>query len=171
MVMQKIKDRITLGIISGILGNAAKELTAAFLIRAMKLGTSNGPTYAAGIFLPKRTMMFSKKSPEVKAIGFATDHIIGAALGIFAVYILSFTGKDNYVLKGLGLGHVSWTCMYGFLAKMGATSVYPAGAKNTINNLLNHSVYGIATKYAAIKLGDEELFHPNITALGKPTEE
>lgn len=51
--------------------------------------------------------------------------------------------------------------MYGVLGKMGATSVYPAGAKNNINNLITHSVYGIVTKAVAIKLGDEGLFKPD----------
>lgn len=169
--MKKIKDRVTLGIISGLIGNVAKELTAAFLIRNMKMGTRNGPTYAAGIFFPKRTMLFRKSSKKVKLVGYVTDNIIGAILGVSAVYVLSFTGKDNYIAKGIGLGHFTWTTLYGFIAKMGATSQYPAGVDNNINYLINHSVFGVITKIAAVKLGDEGLFKPNLKSLGKPEAE
>ncbi|OLN28268.1 hypothetical protein DSOL_4166 [Desulfosporosinus metallidurans] len=162
---------MTLGIVSGLLGNLAKQSTASILIRVLKIGKSDGPTYAAGIFMPKSTMFFKKKAKSVQIIGHVADNIIGAMLGVSAVYLLSFTGKDHYVTKGIGLGHLSWTTMYGFLAKMGATSMYPVGAKNTINSLISHSVFGVVTKYAAVKLGDEGLFKPNFQSLGKPQQE
>ena len=48
--MKKIKDRMTLGIISGLIGNIAKEVVGIGMIK-MGLGNMNGSGIASSIIL------------------------------------------------------------------------------------------------------------------------
>ncbi|MGI6226254.1 MAG: hypothetical protein ACOYJ1_08385 [Peptococcales bacterium] len=157
--MKKINDRITLGIISGIIGNLAKETVNGSLSR-IAFGRVDGSNIASGIFLPRWK---SKYLPTKKTrfIGFVADNIIAGFLGVSTVYLLSLTGNDHHRLKGASAGHFAWTSMYGFLSKMGATSVYPVSENVNIKGLISHTVFGIVTSEVAIRLGDESLFKPS----------
>lgn len=155
----KIKDRIILGVVSGLLANQIKEFSS-LALRKFGLGDMDGPKKAAGMFLPKYKMLFYDRNTKAKIIGHAVDSTIGSMLGMCMVFVLTNTGKKHYVLKGMSLGHVGWVSLYGFLSRH-ATSVYPISEDNNLNGLINHTVFGMVAAALAVKLGDESLFIEN----------
>ena len=153
--MKKITDRYLLGIISGIGGNIAKSAFEGYLKRNGIIEVTSKEK-AAGIFLKKSDL----QTPYGKMVGKIADYMIGAGLGISCVYWLTFMGKDNYLLKGIGLGAMEWTALYGVVASMGATSIFPVKSKDAYISLLSHVVFGGTKIFLAKKLGDDKLFHP-----------
>lgn len=153
----KIKDRIVLGIVAGLIGNAAKTL---YSLSAIKIGEGKvSPVKkAAGMFLNKRQMLIKKRQNSI--LGVLADNTVGAVLGIFGTYLLTFTGKDHYRLKGLGLGNFAWVSAYGVLSTMGATRTKPLSVEDNIRAFFTHSVYGLVTSEMIVRLGDERLFAP-----------
>ncbi len=162
----KIKDRMLLGTVSGVIGNLAKEMAAGILIRNGR-GNLSGPDMAAGIFLNRRQMLYKRR--KNKLVGVITDNAIGAMLGVLNTYMLSYTGKDYYLLKGLGCGHLAWVSLFGLLTKMGGSSKHPMSVDDNFNSFISHGVYGLVTNLAIVQLGDEGLFKPNASVLGTPT--
>lgn len=161
----KMKDRMFLGTVSGVIGNIAKEIVAEALIRG-GLGKHSGPDMAAGIFLTRPQLLFKKRKNRL--LGFITDHAIGATLGVMNTYMLSYTGKDYYLLKGLGSGHLAWASLFGFLSKLGRNARHPMSVEDNFNSFIAHGVYGLVTNLAIVKLGDEGLFQPKPLVLSKP---
>lgn len=161
----KIKDRMLLGTVSGVLGNMAKEIVTGILIRN-GMGKQSGSDMAAGIFLNRRQMFYKRR--KNKLLGFITDNAIGASLGVLNTYMLSYTGKDHYLLKGLGCGHLDWVSLFGLLTKMGGSSKHPMSVEDNFNSFISHGVYGWVTNLAIVQLGAEGLFKPNASVLGKP---
>lgn len=167
--MKKIKDRIILGIISGLIGNLSKQLVSKTIIKLFKFGNRDGIKIAAGIFLPKRKVI--KNSIKTRIIGVVADNCIGSILGVVTTYLLGLTGKDNYRVKGIANGHFFWVTLYGFLSRMGATSAYPMSEDENIIGFINHTVYGWITSEAAVRLGDSSLFKPHLKSLSEPETE
>jgi hypothetical protein len=164
--MKKIKDRIVLGVVSGLIGNLAKEIVSETMIK-YKFGKKDGIAVAAGIFVPTRRKT-KKLTAKSKIIGMAADNIISAILGVANVYLLSLTGKDHRMTKGMVTGHFAWTTMYGVLSRMGATSAYPLREDDDLNGLINHSIFGLVTSEVAFRLGDPSLFKTELKALRNP---
>lgn len=163
----KIKDRMFLGTVSGVIGNMAKEIVSGILIRN-GMGKRSGPDMACGIFLNRGQMLHKRR--KNKLVGFITDNAIGAILGVLNTYTLSYTGKDHYLLKGLGSGHLAWVSLFGFLTGMGGSSKHPMSVDDNFNAFISHGVYGLVTNLAIVQLGDEGLFKPNASVLGKPAD-
>lgn len=162
----KIKDRITLGIISGIIGNIAKNLASMGLSK-VGLRDDNIHTKAAGIFMSRR----EAKTKAGKGLGILTDFCIACKLGIILVYLLSATGKDHPYLKGASLGQSAWVIMYGVLSSLGGSKSHPVSPRTSFSNYLAHTVYGVATASAIMALGDSNLFKPRYINLSNPTED
>lgn len=157
--MKKITDRFLLGIISGLGGNLAKTaVEAGFKPLGFK---QTARKKASGIFLQKSEI----DKPMGKAVGLIADNLVAAGLGISCVYWLTLMGKDNYILKGAGLGAMEWGAIYGIMSKMGATSIYPSPPLDSLVSFLSHVAFGVTKIKIATTLGDERLFHPKNLSL------
>ncbi|MEW6424536.1 MAG: hypothetical protein AB1523_07275 [Bacillota bacterium] len=155
--MPKIKDRMILGVIAGLGGNAAKLLICALLKRA-KWVESMGPERAAGMLVsPHRVTQ-----PEGRVVGFLADGVIACMLGIATVYALSIMGKDKAVIKGAIAGKMMWTTLYGMLGNLGATKIEPVSPKTVLSEFLGHTAFGVLTACLAAGLGDPGLFDGRI---------
>lgn len=165
--MKKITDRFLLGVIAGLGGNIAKVAVETFFNKA-GFSKGNGRTTAGGIFLKKSDL----KTPYGKLVGIIADNMIGAGLGITCSYWATLMGKDNYLLKGAGLGAGEWAALYGVLSKFGATSIYPVKPKDALAAYISHLAYGATKMTIVVHCGDERLFKPkNLTLeIGRPQE-
>lgn len=114
----------------------------------------------SGIFMPKRQAL----SKQGKLFGAGGDFIISSILGIPLVFIMSLTGKDNYLLKGLLAGVVGLGGLRGLLANVGPGKAYPRDPKTNITFALNSAIWGLLTSVILVKLGDEALFQPKKAA-------
>ena len=155
--MKKIRDRLQLGVISGLAGVVVKDLVGGLLIKA-GWAEEAGPQRAAGMLLPA----YKIYTPLGRLAGKLADAAVGSLLGIVSVYMLSFTGKDRVVLKGLTSGALAWVGLYGVLSNMGATTVRTVQPKTVISEFISHAVYGVVTTTTASYLGADDLFEGGI---------
>lgn len=147
--MKKLKDRILLGLVSGLVGGVVKNIAGEALV---KRGYSeySGPQRAAGILVPAHKIT----TTGGKIIGWLAEASISGLLGIATVYTLSLTGKDKALLKGIFLtGGTAWTALYGAMGTVGATRVQSPMPKTVISESITHGLYGAAT-------ADGGLAHP-----------
>ncbi|EGW41307.1 hypothetical protein [Desulfosporosinus sp. OT] len=157
--MKKIKDRFSLGLISGLGGNLAK-IAVEQVFKRTGVSKSNGYTTAAGIFLKKSDIATSYG----RAVGIIADNMIAAGLGVTCTYWLTLMGKDKHLIKGAGLGAVEWGALYGVLSRLGATTIYPVKPKDAIATFISHLAFGMTKIAIAVHLGDSRLFKPkNLT--------
>src|SRR5690554_2284585 len=149
----KINDRLILGTVCGLLANIPKAIISRIAMQH-KLAEINGPEIAAGMFIPPHKLA----SPSGRFVGWLADFIIAGMLGISTVYMLSLTGKDRYIIKGILAGQAMWQAFYGLLGNFGASQVKAYSPNTVVTEAISHAVYGLVTTVAAIKLGDEKLF-------------
>lgn len=159
--MRKIKDRIFLGIITGIIAGVPGRLLNAW-------EHNNGQTdikyghMASSLFIPKE----KTNTTEGKIIGSITNHINISLTGVLVTYLLSATGRDKAIIKGLGVSSVAWLAIYGLSSRLGVT------AKNKkplspILSFIDHLTLGGLSGLIVSKLGDDALFPDNIKTNNK----
>jgi hypothetical protein len=151
--MQKIKDRIVLGIVAGLTANLAKqaiEWTAYNRNLAREVGADKG----AGFLLPTDKI----RTNMGRCIGLVADSTIAAGMGILGAYFLTFTGKDHPIIKGACMGNATWAIAYGILTRMGISSSVHRDRRTTAVAWLSHTTFGITKFMVLNKLGDPSLF-------------
>ncbi len=150
-----IKDRIMLGMIAGMVGNAAKTVLDEIFLATGKAKTPYRDM-ASGIFVNKN----KTKTEEGKLLGWLADLGLGMVYGIPLVYLLSHTGADKYPVKGALMGTVTWGLGIGVAKNLGVSKVYPKDPATILLMALSHMAGGIVAAHTAVKLGDRQLFEP-----------
>jgi len=150
--LKKIKDRILVGTISGMVASTPLQITNALL---HERGITDVPYgYSASkIFLTKKTI----KTPASKALSVLINYTASGLVGTALTYTLSLTGKDKAVLKGTGVGAMMWLGMAGLLANVGLH----VRSKRPITPLLSfagHLMFGALCGSIIMKIGADSLF-------------
>ena len=148
----KIKDRILLGIVSGLAasmpGRVLNELE-------FKRGLTD-QTYeqtASSIFVKRKQI----KTMPGKAIGIVANQALAASTGVLTAYVLSATGRDHAVLKGMGVGTLYWMALRGLPSKLGL-ALPQKKPLTPLLSLLDHLIFGATLGYLTGKLGHDRLF-------------
>lgn len=165
--MLKLKDRITLGFVAGILANIPKAIFNEALFRK-KVESKRYGEVISGIFMPKRQAL----SEQGEFFGTGGDFIISAVLGVPLVYLISLTGRDSSLLKGFLIGVLGLGGFRGLIANVGPGKTYPRDPKTNIIFSITSAVWGLLASVIAVKLGDEVLFQPkkaNSSLLSEPS--
>lgn len=148
-----MRDTLTIGILSGLIGNVVKDASNYFIWRAKKTELLYG--HLAG-------SMLSPPESVQESGGFIAgqllDFTIGAAIGVPIVYLLKKAGKDNYLLKGAAAGLAAWGLLYGLGPNLGVVSIKPKMSRTHLSAFWNNLLYGLATAQAAVLLADSGLF-------------
>lgn len=149
-----IKDRILLGAIAGVVGNIVK--TAIDEV-SLHLKISQRPFWstAAGVWLPSKLQATSSKGRllgEIMNLGMA---ILG---GIGIVQMLTATGKDQIIIKGLTSGIAFGSGITALLSAMPTNKIRPKDAASNLSYMLSHAGYGLVATAIAARLGDPSLF-------------
>ncbi len=152
--MKKIKDRIFLGIVSGLIGGMPGKLLNT-------IEYCNGLTdvkygqMAASLFTSK------KRSNLGQLLGSVSNEALVTSTGIAITYTLSATGRDFAVLKGMGIGIVYWFGLYGLSSRIGLS---PKNKKplSSLLGLIDHIIFGTLSGVIASNLGDDSLFPDNV---------
>lgn len=164
--MSKMRDRLLLGVVSGLAGATAKNVVSEILMRN-KVAEFGGPARAAGMLLPAHKVA----TPLGELVGWLADTAIASVLGVVSVYVLTLTGKDKAAVKGaIATGGIAWMGLYGVLGTMGATRVSSASAKTVLSEFLTHTVYGAVTGAVAAYLGEDGLFTGEIPITAATTK-
>lgn len=149
----RIRDRLVLGGVCGLLANIPKLAIGTAAVRA-GFSEIDGPQVAAGIFVPGHKL----QSNQGRVVGYLADATIASILGLITVYTLSVTGRDRAAVKGLAMGSIMWQGVYGLLAAFGASQIKAYSPKTVLAEFLSHTAFGVTATLLATKLGDEGLF-------------
>ena len=129
--MNKIKDRIILGMISGILASGPSQVIDSLLYRTGRTDLSYGQL-AAKLFIHEN----KTGTTQGKILSMLINSINGGMVGVATTYLLSLTGRDKSVIKGIGCGTMLWVLINGLLSNVGLKikSKKPIKPKKRINN-------------------------------------
>jgi hypothetical protein len=150
--MLKIKDRITLGILSGVIAGIPDILINELQYR-MGLTDLTYSQIGANVFYPKNSV----NSQEARVVGLLANGLMIGVSGVLFAYLLSATGRDKAELKGLGFGLFSWLAIYGLGKKMGL-SVKSQKPLTPLLSFIDHMLFGSLLGFITPRLGDESLF-------------
>lgn len=148
-----MRDTIILGMLSGLIGNVAKDASNYIIYRAGKTEMLYGHFAASMITDPAKTHEAGNF-----AVGQLIDMTVGALMGVPLVYLFKKTGKDHYLLKGAGLGLMLWGILYGIGPNLNIVTVRPRETKTHVSALFNNLLYGLTTAQAAVSLADPDMF-------------
>jgi hypothetical protein len=124
-----MRDTITIGTIAGCISSAVMTLVI-LIVRWMGFQFITTWETAAAIFLNPELV----HTPVGYLIGFIGQFILGATFGIAVAYTLRFTGKDYYILKGIGVGAMYWMGTVGFF--MHLLHIATEGRGDPLSNIM-----------------------------------
>lgn len=152
--MNKIKDRMTLGIVSGLIGTIVKTASDELFLRK-KASKRSFRVTAAGVWVDTKR---EASTPYGQVLGTIMDLGLGMVGAVGQVYILSKTGKNNLFAKGALFGMTFGSTITAMLSGFNANKVKPKDAKSNLTYILSSGIFGVVTTYAASLLGDDSLW-------------
>ncbi len=152
--MFKIKDRIILGAISGVIAAFPSRILNRYSYKKRLTDIRYNPM-AAQLFLPNNKC----QTPQGILNGAIINNINAVPPAVVLTYILSTTGKDYSVLKGMGVGAFFWIMIDGLVG----AQILKIKSSNSIAptvRLIDHLLYGKLCSTLITHLGDDTLFPP-----------
>ncbi|MDR3602285.1 MAG: hypothetical protein P4L49_17670 [Desulfosporosinus sp.] len=165
--MEKIKDRNTLSIVSGIIGLAG-ILAVDAASRSVGISKRSYKVAAAGMFVSKR----EAQSYRGRALGLIMTSAVSILGAKYIVNDLSKNGRDKLIpkgiLAGIGIGAIA-TAIPNVVPQ---NSVKPKDASSNLSYVFSNIVYGLLATFSAAKLGHDSVFDtPPQNDYLKPTEQ
>lgn len=150
--MRKIKDRLVLGAIAGMVTSLPIQIFDALM-------HENGITDLSYAYSASRIFLTKKKTKTLpgKAVSAIVNFANSSTVATAITYILSLTGKDYALLKGAGIGTMMWVGIGGLMSSIGLK----IKSKRPITPLIllgQHIIFGVMCSYIIIKLGDNSIF-------------
>lgn len=139
------QDRFTAWAVAGVLGSMMRELCGLIAlwtgIAKIHIAHLGADMYTNDILLVK--------SPLGVIIGLVNDWIFGAVLGVTIGLVINWSGERNYLLKGIGVGLLSWVAIFGFLIHgvPHMFSVAPKDLETIATSVVLHSIFGGSTAF------------------------
>lgn len=152
--MKKIKDRMTLGIVSGLIGTILKTASDEVFLRANISKRSFRET-ASGVWVSSRRQA---KNSYGQLLGAIMDLGLGMTGAVAQVQILSKTGKNNLFTKGAFFGVTFGATITAMLSGFNTNKIKPKDSKSNLSYVISNAVFGVAATYSAALLGDESLW-------------
>lgn len=164
--MKKIKDRITLGIVAGLVGTVIKTASDQFFLNK-KISRRSFRETASGVWVSSRK---EAKSPYGQILGQIMDLGLGMVGAVAQVHLLSKTGKNNLFAKGTFFGITFGATITAMLSGFNTNKVKPKDARSNLSYIISNAFFGLGTTYAASLLGDESLWDaPPMNNYVRPT--
>ncbi len=156
----KIKDRVLLGVVSGILA-AIPALSVNIYEHKKGLINMTYPQSAGTLSLKKSKV----NTIEGKIMSNVINGIGMSSAGVATTYVMSATGRDHPILKGIGVNYLYAVIFAGILPKIGL--VAKPRPKFPILGLIEHTMTGVLSGLLVSRLGDDSLFPDNNTEKGE----
>lgn len=150
--MRKIKDRIILGIVSGLIAGIPGKFINAFEHRK---GLTDMRYNRISVTLFTKSNKVNSK--EAKTLAAIANNVNSGIFGVLTSYLLSFTGRDYAVIKGAGVAAFAWVIVNGLIGSqmLKQTSKNPVPpVLSFLDHLINGGLCGIIVS----KLGDDSIF-------------
>lgn len=146
--MKYIQDHFYYWIVSGIIAVIIRDI---YSFIAKKIGFANFYIWNVGASL----MIDRSEISTVWGIvlGLLVDIVVGGLFGVLIGLLIEWRGTKNYIIKGWGMGLITWLFFYGILyhnlpyTKANA----PSDALSNISAFVGHSIFGIITALVYIR--------------------
>ena len=150
--MIKIKDRVLHGIVTGIISGTPDTLLnlLQYRIGITDIKYSN---MGANLFFPKNLI----HNRLAQLTGMVANLILIGTAGVMYTFLLSLTGRDKALVKGIGFGFSLWVFVLGIGNKMGLIDKI----KNPLSpllSLIDHVIFGTLLGLIAPSLADQSMF-------------
>lgn len=153
--MKRISDRILLGIVTGIIcgipGRVVNDLEYHSGLTDIKYGQM-----ASSLFMPKNKV----NTKEGIIIASITNHTMISITGVLITYLLSATGRDKAMVKGMGVTSSIWVAIFGLASRFNLT-LTSKKPLSSILSFIDHAIFGALCGIFAAKVGDDTLFPDN----------
>lgn len=154
MNIPKIRDRIFLGMLVGVLANIPKvvidDLSGKFNISQRSFRET-----AAGVLVSTQKQATTAKG---HLLGNILDFGMAMFGGTLLVKLFSKTGRDHVILKGLFFGIGMGSILTGLLNGPISNKVGPKNAASNLSYVASHAAYGIVAACLTVSLGHPSLF-------------
>ena len=147
-----MKDTFTAGTVAGLIGTLVilASQQALFALNLIQMTTMD---VSAEIFLePHQT-----GNTAGFLVGLISHFLVGAGGGVLLAYFIKFTGKDYYLLKGLGLG--AFMLLLGMALVTTIMDIVPEMREDSLTALLHmltYFIYGLTCSYVLRRYGKFE---------------
>ncbi|MGI6553824.1 MAG: hypothetical protein ACOX2P_00035 [Bacillota bacterium] len=147
-----INDRIILGLVSGII--AAKPVELLNMVKQRSgLTDISYAQVASKIFIPEEKM----DTPLGNAISALVNNVNASASGIALTYLLTLTGRDKSIIKGISFGSVLWIVVNGLISSIGLDLKSKQPLTHVLS-WLDHAIFGALCACLIRRLGSDNLF-------------
>lgn len=149
--VDKIKDRLLLGVIAGFGANLVKEAIAETAIRSGITKYSCRRVIAEMVLSPE-----DAKSWKGWIVGTTTDFTVAGLIGILTVFTLTQTGRDYGWMKSVMISNGILDQVFNAMAR-----VLPKVRNDANSNILCkgiHTVFGLATALIIDRIGSPSVF-------------
>jgi len=146
--MVKVKDKVALGTIAGILSNVIVTIID---IVFYKLDVIKFLHFhiAASVYFP----ISEVHTLPALIVGAIADFTLAAYLGVIIVYTLFYTGTDYSYVKGLGIVFAFWLFIYGIIERLNIARIDPTDPGTNLVHLAIHIILGLLTSWIIVKHG------------------
>jgi hypothetical protein len=152
--MKKITDRQTLGLYSGFMGGIVM-LAFDWISYSLGLSKRMYSETAAGVWVNKKSQSKTQSGHILGTIMTLSLCMLG---GVLKVNLLSKSGRDKLVSKGLWFGVSFGAIITGLTSGFVMNKVKPKDANSNLSYVAASALYGLVTTFAIAKLGDDSLF-------------
>ena len=147
--MFKIKDKVLLGALSAVLATTGLNIVD---LASVLLGTNKWHIWQIAGSLYFKTE--SLKTIPALFIGAMTHTSIMGLAGVVICYVLYFTGRDHYLVKGFGILMIFWIFLFGIILRLGIARIEPLDPGTNLSHYVGHATAGLM-----IRLGNEYLIY------------
>lgn len=152
--MYKIKDRVLLGTLAGFTGDIVKTVIDD-ISNKKKLSQRSFRETAAGVWVKKGS---EARSIKGQVLGGLLDLGMSIAGGIGTVYLLTETGRDHLITKGLISGIGLGSLIDFAIGTLPQNKIKPTDATSHLSYMVSHAAYGLVTTALVAKFGHPSLF-------------
>jgi hypothetical protein len=145
--LKKYNDTITIGTISGII--AAIVMTLIDWILLLSGIQFTPPWVVAGNILLNTDVLYT---PAGILIGYIVQFLLGSGLGVIVTIVIKLTGKDYYLIKGLGVSSLFYIGSTGIMQTL--VNIAPwmrSEISSTLMALINFIVLGVLSSLIIAK--------------------
>ena len=148
-----IRDKVALGAVAGILGSIP-PLALNLVLTTAGISKYYSFQISAGAFLEKQLT----GTPGGLILGGMAWELSSAILGILIVYVIYFTGKEYWWLKGiLTATAFMYVLLFGFIFDICTEHLTPKDLGSNASLLCENILFGVTSSFLAIRVGKEEL--------------
>ncbi len=141
-----LKDRILAGSIAGMIATLVMAVPNFVLWKFGIIKYLYFHVAASALTLPHNI-----STPLGITVGIIADVITGGTIGIIAILLLKFFGRDYWWYKGLIVGSLIWLWGFGVMTGLCGVKITSVQPLFQLTSLVDHLIFGFILTYLIVK--------------------